>query len=130
MTATHVDGLAVIADQPALSAIQTPTGKPIHFKQIRELLLEDESTVYGCVHCDYTGPSVNAVRPHLSKHRDGAKPKKAAARPRLQDLSLAELAKRLESIERVTQDRDHWKARALKAERQLSGLRRTLRGDG
>ena len=129
MTATHVGGLAVIADEPAQSTISTPTGKKIYFQQIRELLLEDESTVYGCVHCEFTGPSTNTIRPHLKQHSD-TQPKPKPARPKLHELTLAELLKRIEEHERVLADRDSWRTRALKAEGQLRGLRRTLRGDG
>lgn len=128
MTATHVNGLAVIAAEPALSPITTGGGKPIHFHQIHKLLLEDESIVFGCVHCDFAGGSINAVRPHLNKHRahTAAKPN----RPKLRDLTLTELLKRLDDLERITAERDGWRARALKAEGQPRGLRKTLRGDG
>ncbi len=129
MTATHVRGLAVIADQPALSTIRTPTGKEIHFQQIRELLLEDETVEYGCVHCEFTGPSPNTIRPHLKQHSD-VSPKPKATRPKLHELTLGELLKRVEELERVTSERDSWRTRALKAEGQLRGLRKTLRGDG
>lgn len=128
MTATHVNGVAVIADEPALSPITTGGGKPIHFHQIRKLLLEDESIAFGCVHCDFAGGSINAVRPHLNKHRTQVTAKNT--RPKLRDLTLTELLKRLDELERITADRDGWRTRALKAEGQLRGLRKTLRGDG
>jgi hypothetical protein len=128
VTATHVNGLAVIADEPALSPITTGAGAPIYFQQIRQLLLEDDSTAYGCVHCDFAAGSINAVRPHLRKHREQPSPK--TRQPKLSELTLGELLKRLDEHTRVAADRDSWKARALKAERNLGILRKTLRSDG
>jgi hypothetical protein len=119
MTATHVDGVEVIADEPAQSPITSRDGKPVHFKQIRELLLADGATVYGCVHCDYTSPGIGSIRPHLGKHKNGKD---------ADEISLSQLLARIAEIEKVTAERDEWKARALKAEGSLKVLRDALGG--
>lgn len=128
MTATHVNGLAVIADEAAPTNITNGAGERVYFRQIRKLLLEDDSIAYGCVHCEFTGVSTNSVRPHLSKHSGPAKPK--TRRPKLRELTIDELMAKLENHERVAAERDNWRVRALKAEGQLRSLRNTLRGDG
>lgn len=128
MTATHVNGVAVIADEPAPTNITNGAGERVYFRQIRKLLLEDDSIAYGCLHCDYAGTSTNAVRPHLSKHGKTAKPTRR--RPKLRDLTVDELMTKIDDLERIATERDAWRARALKAEGQLRGLRKTLRGDG
>jgi hypothetical protein len=124
VTATHVDGVEVIADEPCRSGLTGRGGKPIYFKQTRELLLADGRTVYGCVHCDFVRGKPSAIRPHLVKH--GTR----AAAGLSDDLTLAQLLRKLEAMEKVTAERDQWKARALKAEKALGILRRTLREDG
>lgn len=118
MTATVVDGHQVIADEPARSPIANGAGQPMYFQQIRKLLLDNGSELYGCVHCDYARPRLAQVRPHLKKHRDRA----------VGTLSVAELVDRLAKLERLTRERDGWRTRALKAEHALSALRRVLGG--
>lgn len=68
MTATHVKGVAVVADEPARSPISRP-GVNVVFDQIRHLLLADGSEWYGCVHCDYVSQNPNSIRPHLKAHK-------------------------------------------------------------
>ena len=65
MTAEFVNGIAVLASQPAESPLPGLNGKPVYFKQILKLLLANSEEVYGCLHCDYTDKSVSVVRPHL-----------------------------------------------------------------
>lgn len=116
MTARFVDGQEVLVDEPTESQITTTKGKPIVWQQIRTLLLADGSTVYGCAHCDYVGPSPLQVRPHLNKHRN---------RP-TDEMSLTDLINRVAALDRVTTERDEWKARALSAEKRLKTLRSAL----
>lgn len=125
MTATIVDGKQVIATEPAETALSGLHGKPIYYKQIVRLLLDDDSEVFACVHCDYTAPNVQSVYPHLRKHKQPAATNGATPSPEL-DLSISlgtlldghrQAAAYLESIERLSADRDQWKARALAAER-------------
>ncbi|MFJ1742656.1 hypothetical protein ACIOG4_28770 [Streptomyces microflavus] len=68
MTATHVNGLAVIEDQPTRSGISRP-GVEVVFDQTRHLLLSDGSEMYGCKHCTYTSANPNSIRPHLKVHK-------------------------------------------------------------
>lgn len=127
MTATHVDGVAVVADEPAETGIANGAGAPVTYKRIRKLLLADERIVYGCSECDFTGPSPAHIRPHMNKHRaPDARPKRSKARL-LQELTLADLLAKVRQLEELAADRDQWKSRALKAERSLSTLRAALR---
>jgi len=122
MTATQVDGVDVVADEPARSPVNDREGNPIYFKQMRELLLSDGRTVYGCIHCDYTAERLSQVRPHLNKHRDGKQPRGSGA--------IAVLAKQLAAqaiqVETLAADRDQWRQRARSAEKSLADLRKAL----
>lgn len=128
MTATHVNGRKVIEDAPARSPLSRPDA-PMHFKQIRELLLDDGTLTYGCVHCDYTAATAGKVRPHLKAHtgRGPGRPKSAVAQD-VNEMSLADLLRRVRQLERVEAERDEWRKRALDAERRLNTLRRALNG--
>lgn len=99
MTATRVNGIAVIASEPAESPISRP-GKTIYFKQIVKLLLENDTEAYGCIHCDWTANESARVRSHLKKHS----------------------AKQHTDVTRQTED-EHWRERALRAERELAQIR-------
>jgi hypothetical protein len=89
---------------------------------MRELLLSDGRTVYGCIHCDYTADSLARVRPHLNKHRDG--------KPSRNGTAIAALAKQLTAqatlVETLTAERDDYKRRARAAEKSLHDLRKAL----
>lgn len=128
MTATHVDGRRVIEDQPAKSPLSTED-KTVRFKQIRELLLDDATIVYGCAHCDFTADAVGKVRPHLKAHgaRGPGRPRTAIKKD-VNELSLADLLRRVKLLEQVEAERDDWRKRALDAERRLRTLRRALNG--
>ncbi|MDJ0346814.1 hypothetical protein QMK19_41030 [Streptomyces sp. H10-C2] len=79
MTATHVNGIAVVEDQPTKSGISRD-GVQVTFTQTRHLLLADGTEIYGCQSCDYTSPNSLSIRPHLKVHKDRA-PKSEKARP-------------------------------------------------
>lgn len=121
MTATSAFGLEVIADEPTKSGVVTPNGHAVMWEQTRTLLLEDGSTAYGCLHCDYLSRKVLSIRPHLNKHRTP----KAATNGQVTDL-LTQLG----NLSEITAERDAWKARALKAERTLRTLRTAIKGSG
>jgi hypothetical protein len=129
VTATVVDGVEVIADEPTEAPMRDRSGKPVVWQQTRTLLLENGSTVYGCVHCDYTSENPRSIRPHLNKHR-GEQPAtgRAVALGDLAGVTLAEVLVRLVEHDQVAAERDDWKARATRAERSLSTLRAALRG--
>ena len=122
MTATHVNGIAVVADEAALAPIRDFKGDPVHFKQIRELLLADESTVFGCVHCEFTRPTAAGVRPHLRAHSE----KTGSGKKR--GMTLDELIRRVDGLKLVEAERDQWKARALEAEAKLASFRSVIKG--
>lgn len=128
MTATHVNGVRVIESAPAASPLSKP-GKPVHFKQVLHLLLEDDTETYGCLHCDYTAAGPGQVRAHLAVHtgrRLGAKPGPRPKKPVPADLTLSDLLERVRNLDRVTTERDEWKRRAKDAERKLAALRKAL----
>ena len=118
MTATHVNGRAVIASEPAESNITNAQGEHIRFKQILRLLLDNGAVVYGCAHCDFTGASPNNVRPHLKRHRGG----------RASTDALVQLAAQLDEQAELVRERDEREARARKAEGELARLRRIIQG--
>lgn len=128
MTATHVNGRKVVEDAPAPSPLSRDDF-PVYFKQIRELLLDDGTVTYGCVHCDFTAVTAGKVRPHLKAHngRGPGRPKTAVAQD-VNEMSLADLLRRVRDLERVEAERDEWRRRALDAERRLNTLRRALNG--
>lgn len=126
MTATVVNGHTVIATEPAHSNLSGFGGRgDIHYRQIVKLHLDDKSEVFGCVHCDFTGASPAVVRPHLKRHNPPtATAVKAGVADDYLKATLGELLERsrhadayLASIERLSADRDHWKQRALAAEK-------------
>lgn len=129
MTATHVNGIAVIADEPAPSQITSRGGEQVYFKQIRSLLLEDGNLTYGCAHCDYTADSPTSVRPHLGKHTTKRAERRAENATELdpQTATIAELLTQVGRFNDVLQDRDRWKARAEKAEQDLATIQRAIR---
>ncbi|MFB6881266.1 hypothetical protein ACFCY8_10570 [Streptomyces noursei] len=150
MTATHVNGVAVIADEPALSPISRP-GINVTFDQIRHLLLADGSETYGCRHCTYVSDNINSIRPHLKAHK--AKPKEpvrkvpkpasrtvravqpnrtetaprrkhpgasAPAEQALASLSLGELVERAQLTEQMRMQRDAAREQAARAHRSAA----------
>lgn len=68
MTATHVNGIPVVADEPTLTPYLPRAGKPTYWQQVRTLTLANDTVVYGCTHCDYVSENVRSIRPHLKKH--------------------------------------------------------------
>ncbi|WP_158884088.1 hypothetical protein [Amycolatopsis anabasis] len=125
MTATEVDGVAVVADTPHVAPFTDRSGQPVYQPQTRVLTLADGSTVYGCAHCDYTSENPRSIRPHLGKHnrrRNGLRPAKDA----VLDMPLTDLMDRLAKLDAILEEREQWKARALQAERRLRQLRDAL----
>jgi hypothetical protein len=135
MTATTVDGRAVIASEPALSPLSEVKGRPIYYKQIVRLLLDDDREVFGCVHCDFTGQSAQSLYSHLKRH-SGRKAQRAKAAPPVpMDVTLGDLlagqrqtSELMALIEQITEDRNEWKRRAREAERRLKVLRDAIGG--
>jgi hypothetical protein len=123
VTATHVNGLSVIADEPTPSPLTDKAGNQVMWPRVRRLLLADGSTTYGCAECEFTAPTSAKVRGHLQGHRE--KPKRT---PSLSGLSLDDLLAKVDKLEKVTADRDAWKRRALAAERGLETIRKAFRG--
>jgi hypothetical protein len=121
MTATTAFGHEVIADEPTDSDMKSRDGHLVMWEQTRTLLLDDDSTAYGCLHCDYVSRNRRSIRPHLLKHRT---PKATA------DSQVTGLLEQLGTLVEITAQRDAWKARALKAERTLRTLRTAINGGG
>lgn len=122
MTATHVNGLAVIAVEPTPSPLNRPD-KPVYFTHILTLSLEDGTQAHGCALCDFTADAVGQVRAHLRVHPNRATTsRRTAAVPA--DMSIADLLKEAQKVPRLIQQRDEWKRRALRAERALADIAR------
>ena len=68
MTATAVNGVAVVADEPTRAPINARGGNPIFWQKVRTLALADGTVVYGCRDCAYVNANVLSIRPHLKKH--------------------------------------------------------------
>jgi hypothetical protein len=67
MTATRINGIQVVEDQPAQSPLTRP-GVHVVFEKIRHLLLADGSEWFGCALCDYASQNKNSILPHLKVH--------------------------------------------------------------
>jgi hypothetical protein len=128
VTAAAVEGRLVIEDQPAKSPLHTDA-KPVLFRQIRELLLDDGTVLFGCVHCEFTAATIGPVRPHLKAHtgRGPGRPRTAVAQD-VNQMSLADLLRRVKALEKAEADLATWRTRALDAERRLRVLRDALGG--
>lgn len=124
----------VIHEAPAQSRLKDKAGHHVLYKQIRELLLADGSITYGCAHCSETSPDIMVIFRHLRTHKPATirrpKPKKAAPKPDTNghkaegDGLVIQLVET--EIAKLTMQRDRYKARALKAERELAKVRRAL----
>lgn len=145
MTATQVNGVKVVASEPATTNLAS-ADRPIYFKQVVKLLLEDGTEVYGCVHCDYTNEKKSSLRPHLGAHaqrKNKADQKSEVGRlaEDLANLPLEEILdwaqigidhvnkddkpdpqveRQAKLIDKLMEEREEWKARAKLAESQIS----------
>ncbi|MFF4933383.1 hypothetical protein ACFY2H_31500 [Streptomyces griseofuscus] len=131
-----VNDLEVIEVEFAETPLSTPD-RPVRFKQIVKILLEDGSVTYGCAWagCGFTGKTAIAVRPHLKAHKPAANAVDVTSLPVGEVLELARSAQTLRTdLERTTRERDRlstslydeWKPRALAAERQLNSIQKAL----
>lgn len=131
MTATTVNGRTVIAVEKAETHLSKP-GTPIYYRNIQRLLLDDESEVFGCVHCDFTSLSAQGCYFHVRKvHPRHALPAKvpATSGPDLNGVTIADLLTAGQQVEalsdalvRMTEDRNEWRARARAAEKWRANL--------
>lgn len=134
MTATEVNGLKVVSDEPTPAPFKTPKGKTVLWTQTRTLTLEDGSAVYGCQHCDFTHASMHGVRPHLKVHQ--SRPEFVRVDKELMNtvfvdgMTLGDLVARLSELMEIEAERDRWYDRAVEAEYQLNRLRKALRSAG
>ncbi len=123
-----VNGRTVIEDRPTPAPISGRGGKPVYWQQVRTLVLHTGETLYGCAHCDYTSSNVYSIRPHLSAHSNGKSRRNGKGKPGT-STDIGELLAQLSRLDELTQDRDEWRQRALKAERNLRAIRRAIGGD-
>lgn len=70
MTATHVDGHAVIADE-AVPVLGGYRGGRTQQQYVRRLTLDDGTQVYGCGadRCDHTTTDIHHLLAHVAGHR-------------------------------------------------------------
>ncbi|MFK0142502.1 hypothetical protein [Streptomyces murinus] len=136
-----INGLEVIAIEFAETPLSTPE-KPVHFKQIVKILLEDGSVVYGCAWagCGFIRDTAIAVRPHLKAHKPDTDTGKKLDAPDVNTLTVGELLELAGSaqtlrldLERTTRERDRlaksldeWKQRAQTAQRRLNSIQKAL----
>jgi hypothetical protein len=134
VTATKVDGQLVIETEPVESPLSTPD-RPVVFTRIMRLLLEDGREFYGCADgdCDYADLKMGNVRAHLKAHRTPAAKAAATRDATFEDMTIGEVLAIAETygalngaLERMTEDRNAWKARARKAEASLATLKKVL----
>lgn len=131
-----VNDLEVIEVEFAETPLSTPD-RPVRFKQIVKILLEDGSVTYGCAWagCGFTGKTAISVRPHLKAHKSAPDALDVTTLPVGEVLELARSAQTLRTdLERTARERDRldkslreeWKPRALAAEKQLNSIQRAL----
>ncbi len=147
MTATHVNGVEVIAVEPIPSGFSKIHGKLVPLKQTVRLLLADGSETFGCVHSDHTDTkSPQALYKHLREHNGPPKPRTrrkpqdegdvfAPAKTAVMDMTVGELVQRgqqvndlLNTVARLIEDRDQWKKQARAAEKFKADLQKVLGG--
>lgn len=124
--------LRIIDERPARSLLSDRSGKAVFYRQIHELLMDDGSVRFKCVHCGTISNDLMVIFRHLKEH----KPPKPAPQP--EDKSRAEdngydtnggsLVMEFldQKIRKLVEERDRYKARARKAERELARIRRAL----
>lgn len=128
-------------------------GQPAFYRQIVGLILENGHRLYGCLHCDYTNENLASLRPHLNAHGikgDRKTPKAqrlataaaagngtakmdevpALSAADIQAMSIGDIIRLVNRARRVvdqSKETEVWKARALKAEGDLSTLRALIK---
>lgn len=127
MTKTDFDPLNGI--EVRRTPAPSPLGRGITYKTVEVVHYHTGLTAYGCVHCNFTGPSSAKVRAHqMAVHgapRGGVKPGSRKKNSLMLEL-VREVERRAKDYDRVCAERDSWKERATKAERSLNTLRRAL----
>lgn len=64
-----IDGLRVIADEPVVTALPHPPDRPpVCLKGFTRLTLEDQTVLYACSECDFTGERGEILRHRAAKH--------------------------------------------------------------
>lgn len=75
----EIDGVKVVKDVVYASPLSKVLGRFVPMHGVRELTLDDESVVYGCRDCPFTGAGPGVVRGHRRADHalaeDGADPK-------------------------------------------------------
>lgn len=122
-----VDGLKVVADEPAPSPLPARNGgTTITFRTLRILTLENGEKTFGCGDCDFAGPR-GEVQKHRYAEHDAPRPGRRAAEAPipadLADITVGELwAMRGEYaawghlVTDLEIKLDDWRQRALAAE--------------
>lgn len=119
-----VTGHRVLADEPAPANALFGDGN-VKYRQIRELLLDDGSTTFGCGHCEFTGGSIMSIRSHLKKHRAPKAEQPEPISATLHDLAR-EVTRLSEALEQEQAKRKDAERRARDAEKRLATLRKAL----
>lgn len=146
MTAQSVNGIKVLTTEPVDSYLKDKDGNPIPYKRISLALLEDNSTIYVCTDnddCDFADESMGKVRAHIGwRHpADGVRRTRGdglfnVSVSALSEVTLGELVSTYsmsqsggkdKQIEKLVEERNSWRTRALEAERDINAMRRVFR---
>lgn len=132
MTATTVNGVAVIGDEALQTPLSKALGQPVYYTRIRRLLLADGTSVVGCTataECTYTADSPQRVSSHLRAHSDSVKVPGTVLGMSVGE--LLEIGGRLDAqdlhIDRLIENRDYWKERCLLAEKSHDAILRAAK---
>lgn len=136
MTATQVNGIDVVTQEPVESHMVDGHGGKRPFARIVRLLLSDGTDVYGCTVCDHTQPTdlpVQQMMQHLGKdHPEGrSRPNgtvKGGPPADLRDLTLADVYRLAQLGLNASTQIAKWKRRATDAEKRLEDGRRAFLG--
>ncbi|MCP3817815.1 hypothetical protein NLX86_06595 [Streptomyces sp. A3M-1-3] len=122
MTATQHKGHSVIHDDPVTGIRQ----------EIRKLLLDNGSEVYGCQQCAFTSETAGPVQHHLKTcgkptNKPAAKTAPNLANSAMAELTLGKIMTAAANYDDVVEERDYWKSRARTAETKLDALNKAVK---
>ncbi len=132
-----VNGLRVIADDPVHSHLPIKAGAaPITFRGVRLLTLEDQSQVYACTSCEFTGGR-GEVQVHRAHEHGAGAPGRRRQEPGIPSevlaMTLGELMHLAAGIhgweslfEQQAAQSAEWQERALAAEAEVKAFNKLL----
>lgn len=116
----HVDGVPVINEVLAKSPLPPRNGKPVRFKSIKELHLQDGRKVFSNEDHTFVSEKIGVVRSHSSKRKTKTKVMDRIIELREDNRSLTA------EVKKLRRSRDEWKVKAQDARRELADLKDVL----